>query len=137
MFYLAQSYNYNYSTTSSGPSTLMLLIYLAYIVLVVVVMWKMFEKAGVEGWKALIPIYNTVILWRLVGMSGWFTLLFFVPLVNVVAAIYLYYKVAQAYGFGIGMTILEILSIGFIIVGFGDAKYQGPNKGGAAVTKAA
>lgn len=28
-----------------------------YIILVAG-MWKMFEKAGIDGWKAIIPIYN-------------------------------------------------------------------------------
>jgi hypothetical protein len=136
MFYLAQA-SYNYSTTSSGGGSVIWLFYLAFIVLMYAGLWKMFVKAGVEGWKGIIPIYNIVIMWRLVGMSGWYTLLFLIPIVNIVAAIYLYYKVAQAYGHGIGMTILELLSIGFIIMGFGDSKYVGPAKPTAPAPKTA
>lgn len=37
-------------------------------------LWLIFEKAGVEGWKAVIPVYHHVILTRLAGLSGWWTL---------------------------------------------------------------
>ena len=35
---------------------------LAIIVLNLVAMWKLFEKAGEPGWKAIIPIYNTLVM---------------------------------------------------------------------------
>lgn len=34
-------------------------------ILALVVHWKLFEKAGEEGWKALIPIYNLYILFKI------------------------------------------------------------------------
>ena len=37
-------------------------------------LWLIFEKAGVEGWKAVIPTYHHVILTRLAGLSAWWTL---------------------------------------------------------------
>ncbi len=37
-------------------------------------LWLIFEKAGVEGWKAIIPTYHHVILTRLAGLSAWWTL---------------------------------------------------------------
>ena len=38
-----------------------------FLVLDVIGKWKMFNKAGVPGWKALIPIYNTVVLYKISG----------------------------------------------------------------------
>ncbi len=37
-------------------------------------LWLIFEKAGVEGWKAVIPTYHHVILTRIAGLSAWWTL---------------------------------------------------------------
>lgn len=36
--------------------------------------WKIFAKAGEKGWKILIPIYNSYIALKIVGMNfwGWF-----------------------------------------------------------------
>ena len=48
------------------------LMLIAFYVLVVIASWKIFEKAGEKGWKALIPIYNIYILFKIVGMATWF-----------------------------------------------------------------
>lgn len=45
---------------------------LIYYILLVIAGWKMFEKAGEKGWKALIPIYNSYIYYKIVGMKNWF-----------------------------------------------------------------
>lgn len=45
---------------------------LAYSVLMIIAGWKVFEKAGERGWKTLIPIYNTYIFYKIVGMKKWF-----------------------------------------------------------------
>ncbi|HVM88919.1 MAG TPA: signal peptidase I [Puia sp.] len=43
-------------------------------------MYKMFEKAGVEGWKALVPFYNT---WTMLKLSKRRTYLFFMQFIPV------------------------------------------------------
>ena len=45
---------------------------LIFYVLLVIAGWKMFEKAGEKGWKALIPIYDIYILYKIVKMEKWF-----------------------------------------------------------------
>jgi hypothetical protein len=37
-------------------------------------LWLIFEKAGHEGWKAVVPVYHHVILTRIAGLSAWWTL---------------------------------------------------------------
>ena len=37
-------------------------------------LWRIFEKAGQQGWKAIVPVYHHVILTRLAGLSAWWTL---------------------------------------------------------------
>lgn len=132
MWSLAQYTYYQPTTSSSGIPTWLWIFYLAVIVIYVVAYWRIFEKAGEAGWKSLIPIYNTYILLKIVGYSGWYLLLFFVPFVNVVFYIVVAYKLAKAFGYGIGMTILEFIAgIGLLIMGFGDAKYLGPDGRGS------
>lgn len=55
----------------AGLLTLVLAILIFY-VLVVIAGWKIFKKAGEKGWKALIPIYNIYIMFKIVGMANWF-----------------------------------------------------------------
>lgn len=90
-------------------------------------LWKVFEKAGKPGWAAIIPIYN---LWVMVEISSkevlWFVL-GLVPVINVIASIVILIDIAERFGKGTGFGILLILLpfIGFPMLGFGDAQYQG------------
>ncbi len=87
-------------TSGSGllGSGLFLFLYLAVIALLVVSMWKIFEKAGEEGWKAIVPFYNSYTLFRIAGRNGWGFLLMLVPIVNVVVAVMLSLDLAKHFG---------------------------------------
>ena len=45
---------------------------IVFYLLQVIAGWKIFEKAGEKGWKALIPIYSTYIFFKIVGMKNYF-----------------------------------------------------------------
>jgi len=100
---------------------------LAFVVLVVVSMWKVFEKAGQPGWAAIIPIYNVYILLKVARRPGWWLLLYLIPIVSLVIAIIVSLDVAKAFGkgagFGIGLAFLGFIF--FPILAFGDAQYGG------------
>ena len=55
---------------------------IAVFVLLIVAMWKLFKKAGEPGWKSLIPIYNTYILFKISGAKGWFWALLIISFVG-------------------------------------------------------
>ena len=55
---------------------------LVYYVLLIIAGWKIFEKAGEKGWKALIPIYNVYIMYKIVKMGKWFWITFFVTIIG-------------------------------------------------------
>jgi signal peptidase I len=46
-------------------------------------LYKVFEKAGEDGWKALVPGLNFFVWSKLIGRSGWWSLWMLVPIVNV------------------------------------------------------
>ena len=95
--------------------------------LVVAGMWKLFTKAGKPGWAAIIPIYNFIVLLQIAGKPLWWIVLFFIPVVNIVAAAMVMIGVAKAFGKGTGFALgLLFLSPIFIpILGFSDAQYVG------------
>lgn len=124
----AQTYEYSYEVTSSGVSPVMWFIWLGVWLLFIVAFWKVFEKAGYDGWKSLIPFYNTYILFEIAGMNGWMFLLMFIPFVNFVMWIYLALEIAKKFDksamFAIfGLVIFSF--IGYLMLGFGDAQYAG------------
>lgn len=105
--------------------------------------YKMFKKANIEGWKAFIPIYNTVLECELSGVStNWvivsvglsFCMFFLGPLAIIAVAGQLYFSIilalslAKSYGksesFGIGLLFLG--PIFYPILGFDKSEYIGP-----------
>jgi len=105
------------------------LIYLGVIVLLIAGMWKVFTKASQPGWAAIIPIYNLVVLLNIVGRPIWWIILFFVPLVNFIAAIMIGIDLAKSFGkdtlYGLGLAFLSPIFIPML--GFGSAQYTGPS----------
>ncbi len=110
------------------------LVWLGLIVAFFAGFWKVFTKAGQPGWAAIVPIYNVYIWTKIVGRPWWFTLLVFIPLVNIVISIILCSDLAKSFGRGIGFTLgLIFLVFIFIpVLGFGSDKYIGPSAAGGA-----
>jgi hypothetical protein len=103
-------------------------VYLAIFGLVVVGGWLVFAKAGEGGWQVLIPIWNAVVLLRIVGRPWWWIILFIIPLVGVVVSVVVAVDLAKSFGkgglFGIGLWLLGFIFVP--ILGFGSATYHGP-----------
>lgn len=101
------------------------IIYLVVLILVLAGMWRMYEKAGQPGWGAIVPIYNLYLLTVIAQKPGWWTVMFFIPLANIVFGVMTMYEVAKRFGKGVGFTVgLILLSFVFVpILGLGDAQY--------------
>jgi hypothetical protein len=71
--------------------------------------WKVYEKAGVAGWKAIVPILNLWEMLKIAGLNPLMILLMFVPIVNGFIGIYFAFKYVESFGFGVGGFILYML----------------------------
>ena len=106
---------------------LMPLIVIAFVVLIIAGLWKVFTKAGQPGWGCLIPIYNMYLMLKIAGKPGWWLILLFVPVVSIIITILMAAGIAKNFGKGVGFT-LGLIFLGFIfypILGFGDSQYVG------------
>lgn len=114
--------------------------------------WMIFRKAGEAGWKAIIPLYNTYIsfkiswntsmLWVMVGCfvisavlsvfnsALGITLSSALSLVACVIGIMQTHMLSKAFGHGVGFTLglLFLNPIFILILGFGGAKYRGAQR---------
>ena len=104
------------------------LIWLAIVIVAIAGMWKVFEKAGKPGWAAIIPIYNMFVLNEIAGKEILWFILTLIPCVNIVAIIVICMDVAKNFGkdpiYGVGLALLPMIF--FPLLGFSDARYQGP-----------
>ena len=117
------------SSAAAGIGIVGTIIYLAFIVFAVVVMWKVFVKAGQPGWAAIIPIYNIYVWLKVAGRPGWWLILMLIPFVNVIMALIVSMDIAKSFAkdsvFGVvGLWLFSL--IGYAILAFGGAQYRGP-----------
>src|SRR5438874_5482310 len=124
---LAQETSFEYSSSGNAPGPIFWICEIAFIILMVAAMWKVFSKAGQPGWAAIIPIVNMYFLCKVAGRPGWWVILLLIPLVNLIIFIILSIDVAKAFGkgagFGIGLLLLPFIF--YPILGFGSAQFQG------------
>jgi hypothetical protein len=93
----------------------------------IVAMWKVFTKAGQPGWAAIIPIYNIIVLLKIVNRPVWWLILLFIPIVNIVILIIISIDLGKSFGKGGAWSffLLIVLSfIGYLILAFGKSAYK-------------
>ena len=112
----------NYST---GYGTGIMVFYLLLVVLMIVSYWRIFTKANQPGWAILIPIYNLIVLLNIVKKPWWWLFLLLIPLINIIFAIIITYRLALSFGKGVGFAIgLIFLPIIFLpILAFDNSTY--------------
>lgn len=91
---------------------------IALMIFSIIVYWKLFEKAGKEGWKSIIPIYNTIVLLDIIGYKWYYIFVSLLGIIPIIVPILLLLfmisyniKLAKAFGqstiFGIGLWLLS------------------------------
>ena len=46
--------------------------------------WKLYVAAGRKSWEAAIPVYNAIVLLKIIGRPSWWTILLFLPIINLI-----------------------------------------------------
>ena len=106
----------------------LIVIYIAVIVLCIAALWTLFNKAGQPGWACIIPIYNLIVFFRVIGKPWWWLFLWMIPYANFIWIIWSYNMLSKSFGKSEGFTV-GLVFLGFIflpILAFGDNKYVGP-----------
>jgi hypothetical protein len=125
---LAQAETYQPGPGETAAGAGIMIVYLLFVVLMIVAMWKVFTKAGKPGWASIVPIYNIIVLLEIIGRPVWWIVLFLIPIVNIGAAIMASIDLAKSFGKSTGFAVGLILlgPIFLLMLGFGSARYQGP-----------
>ncbi|SFB23373.1 signal peptidase I [Flavobacterium swingsii] len=78
--------------------------------------WKLYEKAGRKSWEAAIPVYNSIVLMKIINRPTWWTALLFVPVVNLIMFIVVWVETLRSFGKNTTKdTILGVVTLGFYI----------------------
>jgi hypothetical protein len=115
----------NAASFISSIFTVLLLPIVLISILMIVSWWKIFVKAGREGWESLVPILNVVRILQISNVPLWAIILCFIPVANVVFPLWLGYALAKSFnksvGYALGLIFLPVLF--YPHLAFSDASY--------------
>jgi signal peptidase I len=78
--------------------------------------WKLYEKAGRKSWEAAIPIYNAIVLMKIINRPTWYTFLLFLPVINLLIFPVIWVETLRSFGKNSTLdTFLGIGSLGLYI----------------------
>ena len=60
--------------------------------------WKLYEKAGRKKWEAFVPVYNAIVLMKIIGRPTLWTLLLFVPIINLIMFPVVWVETLRSFG---------------------------------------
>ena len=76
--------------------------------------WKLYIKAGRQAWEAFVPVYNAVVLMKIINRSWWWVILLFLPIVNLIMFIVVWVETTRSFGKNTYLdTFLAIITLGF------------------------
>ena len=61
--------------------------------------WKLYKKAGRKAWEAIIPVYNGIVLMKIINRPKWWILLLFIPVVNLLMFPVIWIETIRTFGF--------------------------------------
>jgi len=105
---------------------LWMMVFAFYAVPMIVLMWRVFDKAGKPGWTAIVPVYNLVIMGEIGRVDSWIgwtaagtvvanwlfvgnSLSRLLSLVTLGFGIYLFIKMAQRFNKEASFWVLAVL----------------------------
>lgn len=78
--------------------------------------WKLYLKAGRKAWEAAVPVYNAVVLMKIINRPTWWVILLFIPVVNLIMFPVVWVETLRSFGKNKPVdTILGVLTLGLYI----------------------
>ena len=78
--------------------------------------WKMYVAAGRKAWEAGVPVYNAVILMKIINRPWWWVILLFVPIVNLIMLPVVWVETLRSFGYNTSKdTFLGVITFGLYI----------------------
>jgi signal peptidase I len=78
--------------------------------------WKLYIKAGRQAWEAFVPVYNAIVLMQIINRPKWWTILLFIPVINLIMFPVLWVETCRSFGKNTYLdTALAILSCGLYV----------------------
>ena len=78
--------------------------------------WKLYEAAGRKKWEAAVPVYNAIVLMKIIGRPSWWTILLFIPIINLIIFPVVWVETLRSFGKRSGLdTFLVLITLGLYL----------------------
>ncbi|MEX0997863.1 MAG: signal peptidase I, partial [Flavobacteriaceae bacterium] len=78
--------------------------------------WKLYQKAGRNAWEAAVPVYNAIVLMKIINRPWWYTILLFIPIINLIMFPVVWVETLRSFGKNkTADTVLGVITLGFYI----------------------
>lgn len=78
--------------------------------------WKLYIKAGRKAWEAFIPVYNAIVLMKIINRPTWWTFLLFIPIINLFMFPIVWIETLRTFGKKSTLDmVLGVVTFGFYI----------------------
>ena len=78
--------------------------------------WKLYKSAGYKSLYSFIPIYNALVLMKIIQRPWWWIFLLFIPIVNLLIFPVIWVETSRSFGKNSSIdTWLSVISLGFFI----------------------
>ena len=78
--------------------------------------WKLYKAAGEAPWKAIVPVFNAIVLLKIIHRPKWWVFLLFLPVINLLMFMVLWIDTVKHFGKNKPVDgLIAVLSLGFYI----------------------
>jgi len=78
--------------------------------------WKLYVIAGKKSWEAFVPVYNALVLMKIINRPWWWVLLLFIPIIQLIMFPVVWVETLRSFGKNKPLdTILGFVTLGFYI----------------------
>lgn len=76
--------------------------------------YRLYQRAGRKAWEAIVPVYNAIVLMKIINRPTWWVFLLFIPVVNLLMFPVIWVETARSFRHNSTKeTWIAILSLGF------------------------
>lgn len=81
--------------------------------------WKIYNAAGRKAWEALVPVYNAIVLMKIINRPTWWVILLFIPIINLLMFPIIWVETIRSFGYNSTKdSVLVIATLGLYIFYF-------------------
>ncbi|MBV1887810.1 MAG: signal peptidase I [Urechidicola sp.] len=75
--------------------------------------WKLYVKANRKAWEAIVPVYNAIVLMKIINRPKWWVILLFIPIINLLMFPIIWIETIRSFGKNSRLdTLLVLVTLG-------------------------